>query len=124
MGIFIRNSTDFAADCARTHGECVVARENILLLDSAQEHIAIDHLQRKCGSVVIIPDLHDAAHAWLYHTSCERMGDVVERIFNGHLHAPSSVARPSAEMVLGELHRRRVALPYADCKARVEGFDF
>lgn len=124
MSVFVRNSTDFAADCARTNGECIVARDGIVLLDDGQEYSAIDHLQRKCGSVVIIPHGSDQTQAWLYHTSCKRMADVVGQIFQDHLHAPSSVAQPDAEMMVGELHRRRIGISYDDCKARVDGFSF
>ena len=124
MSVFVKNSTDFGADCARTDGECMVVRDNIIVLDEAHEHLAIDRLQRRCGSVVIIPDGADDKRAWLYHTSCKRMADVVERIFDGHLHTASAVAQPDAEMMIGELHRRQVGLPLHDCRSRVDGFDF
>ena len=36
--------------------------------------------QRKCGNVAIVPDASDNQQSWLYHTSCERMDDVVNQI--------------------------------------------
>jgi hypothetical protein len=124
MGPFVDNPVDFAADCVCHGGRCVVARENFLFLDDGEEVTAIDWLQNKCGHVVVIPDRTSNAHARLYHTSCQRMADVVERIFAGCLSDPVSLPQPSSEMTVGEMHRRNVALPYADCVARVSRFSF
>jgi len=123
MSQFARNARDFAADCVREDGCCTVARENFLFLDDGKELSAVDYLQRNCGHVVIMPEGGDA-HAWLYHTSCQRMTDVVQQIFLDCLDAPVRLPHGFAEMTVGELHRRRITLPYGDCKVRVEGFDF
>ena len=121
---FVENSIHFAADCARENGQCRVARENILFLDGGKELAAIDQLQRKCGHVAIIPDMSFDGKAWLYHTSCERMTDVVQQIFQDCLESAVSLPQSNSEMTIGELQRRRVTISYADCKSRVEGFRF
>lgn len=124
MRMYLKNSLDFSADCAHTQGQCVVARENILFLDDGKEHIAIELLQEKCGIVVITPDASNQGQAWLYHTSCDRMTDVVTQIFQDHLQAPTSIHQSDSEMMVGELHRCRIDIAYSDCRARVDGFSF
>ncbi len=62
--------------------------------------------------------------ALLYHTSCERMTDVVKQIFQDCLESPVSLPQFNSEMSIGELHRQRVTISYDDCKARVKGFRF
>ena len=124
MSQFVENSTHFAADCVRQDGHCRVVRENILFLDDGKELAAVDQLQRKCGHVVIIPDMSLKGKALLYHTSCERMTDVVNQIFQDCLESPVSLSQFNSEMTVGELHRRGVTISYADCRARVEGFRF
>jgi hypothetical protein len=124
MSSFAENSTDFAAECARRNGRCKVARDNFLLLESGTDVTAVDQLQNRCGHVVIIPHGSSAGQAWLYHTSCQRMTDVVRQIFPDCLDAPVSLPQASSEMSLGEMQRRRVGLSYDDCKARVDGFRF
>lgn len=124
MSHFVENPTDFSAACACQDGRCVVARENILFVDEGDDLAAVDHLQRNCGYVVIMPDAASAGNALLYHTSCQRMTDVVEQIFEDRLGAPVSLPQHESEMTLGELQRRPVAISYDDCRARVEGFDF
>ncbi len=73
---------------------------------------------------MIIPDLSSKAKALLYHTSCERMADVVDQIFQDSLESPESLPQFNSEMSVGELQRRRIAISYEDCKARVKGFRF
>lgn len=124
MSEFIVNPIYFSTDCARQNGRCAIVRENILFLDDGKEHVAIDHLQKKCGNVVIMPDTSDTGQAWLYHTSCKRMTDVVSQIFQDDLKAPASLPQPASEMTVGELHRRCVTISYDDCKAKVKGFNF
>ena len=124
MSQFVENSTDFSADCLRQNGRCAVVRENVLFLDDGNELAAVDHLQWKCGYVVIIPDMSYKGKALLYHTSCQRMTDVVEQIFQDCLEAPVSLPQHASEMTLGELHRRCVTISYDDCRVRVEEFDF
>lgn len=123
MSRFVENPTDFAADCVRQNGQCAVLRENFLFLDDGDEFAAVNQLQRKCGHVVIIPDASTEGRALLYHTSCQRMTDAVSQIFQGHLSAPASLPpHASSEMTMGELYRRRVAISYDHCRAKVEGF--
>lgn len=124
MSPFAENSTDFAAECARRNGRCKVARDNFLLLDDGKELAAVDQLQNKCGYVVIIPDDAYQGKAWLYHTSCQRMTDVVGQIFSDCLEAPVSLPQAASEMSLGEMHRRRVTIAYDACKARIDEFGF
>lgn len=124
MTVYLRNSTDFSADCSCTNGQCLVARENFHLLDDGKEADAIDFLQRRCGNVVIIPNPSDKAQAWLYHTSCDRMADAVRQIFRGKLDAPTSVHRLDPEMTTGELHRQRIEISIGECRAKIEGFSF
>ncbi len=124
MSQFVENSVHFAADCVRQDGQCRVARENILFLDDGKELAAVDQLQRKCGYVVIIPDLSSKGKSWLYHTSCERMTDVVNQIFQDRLESPVSLPQFNSEMSVGALQRRRIGISYDDCKARVKGFRF
>jgi hypothetical protein len=122
---FVENSVQFAAECVRQKGQCRVVRENILFLDDGKELAAIDQLQRKCGHVVIIPDMSsNKKKALLYHTSCERMTDVVNQIFQDCLESAVSLPQFNSEMTMGELQRRRVTISYDDCRARVEGFRF
>lgn len=123
MNQFVKNPTDFSEVCRLHDGQCEVVRENILFLDDGEELAAVDNLQRKCGSVVIIPDKPKGT-ALLYHTSCQRMTDAVKQIFQDCLEAPVSLPQHASEMSLGELQRRAVAIPYDDCRARVEAFGF
>lgn len=124
MRTYVENPIHFAAECVRKDGRCVIVRDNILFLDDGSDLAAVDHLHRKCGHVVIVPDASDRAKALLYHTSCDRMADVVKQIFRECLEAPVSLPQLDAEMTVGELHRRRVTMSYDDCRATVEGFDF
>lgn len=124
MSEFLANPIHFATDCAQQNGQCTIVRENILFLDDGKEHTAINRLQRKCGYVVIIPDTSGKEQALLYHTSCKRMTDVVNQIFQDRLKAPASLPQPASEMMVGELHRRCVTMSYDDCKVKVEGFSF
>ncbi len=124
MTQFVENPIHFAADCVRQNGRCTVVRENILFLDDGKELAAVDHLQRKCGYVVITPDTSYEGRALLYHTSCERMSDVVNRIFRDCLESPVSLPQSASEMTVGELHRQRVTISYDDCRARVDDFCF
>jgi hypothetical protein len=124
MSQFVENPTDFSAECRRHNGRCTVVRENIVFLDDGKELAAVDHLQSNCGYVVIIPDMSYEGKALLYHTSCQRMTDVVGQIFQDCLEAPVSLPQHDSEMTLGELHRRCVTISYDDCRARVEGFGF
>lgn len=123
MSSFLKNPTDFAADCACQNGQCEIFRESFLFLDDANELAAVSQLQTKCGFVVIIPDARKE-RALLYHTSCQRMTDAVKQIFEHHLEAPASVSQGTSEMTIGELHRRCVTISYDHCKARIAGFDF
>jgi hypothetical protein len=124
MSAFLRNPTHFAADCARHDGQCEIFRESILFLDDANELAAVSQLQTKCGFVVIIPDASRQERALLYHTSCQRMTDVVKQIFEHHLEEPASVSRAASEMTLGELYRRCVTISYDHCRAKVASFNF
>lgn len=124
MSDFKKNPTDFSAVCARDNGECTVARENILFLDDGEESAAVGHLQLKCSNVVITPDPANPEQAVLYHTSCQRMTDVVEQIFQSALQKPAGLPQHSDEMSLGEVHRRSVDIPYDECKVKVGEFSF
>ncbi|NDP47387.1 MAG: hypothetical protein GZ085_03170 [Sulfuriferula multivorans] len=124
MSKYVENPIHFAAACVPTSGQCAIDRENILFLDDGKEHMAIDLLQRKCGSVVIIPDTSNKGQSLLYHTSCDRMTDVVNQLFQDHLEPPASFPQPASEMMVGELQRQCVTLSYDDCKRKVEGFSF
>ncbi len=124
MSQFVENPTDFSADCLRRNGRCPVVRENILFLDDGNELAAVDRLQWKCEEVVIIPDMSYKGKALLYHTSCQRMTDVVKQIFHDCLEAPVSLPQRALETTIGELHRRCVTISYDDCRVRVEGFGF
>ena len=124
MGQFARNPSDFAADCRQHDGQCPIVRDNFLFLDEGDELAAIDLLEWRCGYVVIVPDAARDDSALLYHTSCQRMTDVVGQVFEGRVEAPVSLPQRPSEMTLGEMHRRRVRLPYADCRVRIAGFDF
>jgi hypothetical protein len=124
MSHFVTNPVDFSAECLRENGQCVVVRENILFLDDGKEPAAIAHLQMKCGYVAIIPDTSNEGQALLFHTSCQRMTDVVRQIFQDSLEAPATLPQHDSEMTVGELHRRRVTLPYDECKIKVEEFSF
>ena len=124
MSQFVDNRTDFAVECLLHEGRCEVVRENILFLDENNERDAVSHLQLKCGYVVITPDRSYRGKALLYHTSCQRMTEVVKRIFQDSLEAPESFPQPASEMTLGELYRRGVSISYDDCRAKVEDFSF
>lgn len=124
MSQFVENPADFSAECRAQNGRCTVVRENVIFLDDGNELAAVDRLQWKCGYVVIVPDISVEGKALLYHTSCQRMTDVVEQIFQDSLEAPVSLPQHAPEMTLGELRRRCVTMSYDDCRARVEGFDF
>ena len=124
MDTFIPNSVGFSVDCVKDDGRCSVKRGNIIFLDEGTEHDAVVYLEMKCGHVVIIPDESDKDQALLYHTSCQRMTDVVGQIFQEHLQAPTSLPQRLSEMTLGELHRRCIVIPYDHCKARVKDFSF
>ena len=124
MGQFVKNPTDFSADCLRHNGQCPVVRENILFLDDGNELAAVHHLQWKCENIVIIPDMSYEGQAVLYHTSCPRMTDVVKQIFQDCLEAPVSFPQRCSELTLGEMHRRSVTISYDDCRKRVDGFGF
>ncbi len=125
MGQFVESSTEFSADCLRQKsGRCTVERENFLFLRDGKEPAAIGQVQWKCGNVVIIPDMSYEGKALLYHTSCQRMTDVVEQIFEDCLEAPVSLPQRASEMTIGELHRRCVTISYDDCRVRVDGFHF
>ena len=124
MSQFVKNSTDFSAACGLDAGECMVARENFVFLEDAEELAAVDYLQRKCGHIVITPDASASGKALLYHTSCRRMADVARQIFEDSLEAPVSLPQYASELTLGELHRQSVSMSYEDCRARVEGFGF
>lgn len=124
MSRFVENPVDFAADCVRQDGKCAVVRENFLFLDHGNELMAIDQLLRKCGNVVIIPDRPGEPQAVLYHTSCQRMTDAVCQIFQDSLGTPTGLPHASKEMTVGEFFRRKVAIPYDRCKARVESYGF
>lgn len=123
MNAFVENPTDFAAECARLKGRCPVSRANFLFLDDGDELAAVDALQRKCGCVVITPAA-SSDRAFLYHTSCQRITDVLTQVFADALGAPASLPQATPEMTLGELQRRRVAASYAHCRAKVAAFSF
>jgi hypothetical protein len=124
MPRFADNPVHFSADCTRHEGRCAIDRKNFLFLEDGQEISAIDRLQNRCGYVVLVPDSANPRGAWLYHTSCPRMADVVEQVFSGCLSASQSVPQRTSEMSVGETHRRCVTLSYADCIARVNRFAF
>ena len=124
MSQFVENSTDFGAECLRHKGRCKVVRENILFLDNGNELAAVDHLQWKCWDVVIVPDMSYQEKVLIYHTSCQRMTDVVKQVFQDCLEVPVSLPQRTSEMTVGELHRRCATISYADCRLRVEGFSF
>lgn len=124
MSRFLKNPTDFAADCACQNGQCEIFRESFLFLDDANELAAVSQLQTKCGFVVIIPDASRKERALLYHTSCQRMTDAVKQVFENHLEEPASLQQGASEMTIGELYRRGVTISYDHCKAKVASFDF
>jgi hypothetical protein len=124
MNQFVDSPVHFAADCVRQNGRCLVVRDNFLFLEDGKELAAVDYLQKKCGHVVILPDASNEGNALLYHTSCARMTDVVNKIFPDCLEAPMSLPQAASEMTVGELHRHRVTIPFNDCRTRVEGFGF
>ena len=124
MGRFVENPVQFAADCACREGRCVIDRDNFLFLDDGDDLAAVDRLQSRCGNVVIAPDPSDRRRALVYHTSCDRMSDVVGQIFLGHLGTPESLPQADPEMSIGALYRRGVAIAYDDCRARVARFPF
>lgn len=125
MNRYVENPADFSAECTCRGGVCKVARENFLFLDDGNELAAVGRLQSRCGHVVIIPDEPGGTRAVLYHTSCQRMSDVVHQIFREALEAPSSLPHaPSGEMTLGALYRRGIAIAYDHCKTRVARFGF
>ena len=96
----------------------------VIFLDDEGEAATVARLRMQCGAVVIVPDATNADRSWLYHTSCQRMTDVVSQIFGGSMEAPISLPQEPADMTLGELYRQSVTMPYVGCKARVESFDF
>ncbi len=124
MRQFVENPVHFSADCMRTNGRCTVVRDNFIFLDNGKELAAVDHLQRKCGHVVIIPSTSHNETALLYHTSCQRMADVIKQIFQDCLEAAESLPQSASEMSIGELHRRCLTIPYDRCKLRVDNFGF
>ena len=125
MSEFIENPTNFSAQCACHGGRCEISRRNFLFLDDGNELAAIDRLHNRCGHVVVIPGLVPNGRAWLYHTSCQRMTDVVKQIFEHHLGEPATLPHTSSsEMTLGALYRRALAMPYDRCRVRVESFTF
>lgn len=125
MSPFVENPADFSAECRCRGGRCMIARENFLFLDDGNELAAVGRLQTRCGHIVIIPDASARGRAVLYHTSCQRMTDVVSQIFRDALGAPATLPQAaSAEMTLGALYRRPLTLPYERCRAKVEGFAF
>jgi hypothetical protein len=124
MGRFVENPVHFAADCVRQAGQCMVVRDNFVFVDDGKELDAVDHLQRTCGHVVLIPDQANHGNAVLYHASCQRMNDVIHQLFSDCLEAPVSLPQSFSEMTVGELHRRGVVMSYDDCRARVDRFDF
>jgi hypothetical protein len=124
MSHFVTNPINFSVECVREDGQCMVVIDNILFLDDGEESAAIAYLQEKCGHVVIIPDTSNKGQVLLYHTSCQRMTDVVNQIFQDSLEAPASLPQHFSEMTVGELHRRCVTIPYDDCKVRVQAFSF
>ena len=124
MSQFVRNSTNFSAECLRHNGLCKISRENILFLDDGNEQDAVSYLQFKCGHIVVIPVLSNKGNAMLYHTSCQRMTDVVRQIFQDSLKTPVSLPLCNPEMTLGKLYRHSLIISYDDSKARVEGFSF
>lgn len=125
MSHFAKNPTDFSAACQIHDGECAVSRDNILFLDNGDEAAAVDQLVRECGHVVIIPDASSNGKALLYHTSCQRMTDAVQQIFQDSLGDPVGLPQQGgSELSLGELQRRPVSIPFGDCRARVDAFDF
>jgi hypothetical protein len=124
MNKFVENPTDFAAECARQDGQCTVARENFIFLDDGDEPAAVRSLHMKCGHVVIIPDESRHGQAVLYHTSCQRMTDVVSQIFADVLGAAASLPGASSEMTVGQLYRRAVSSSPGECRSRVDGFAF
>lgn len=111
-------------DCAQKNGQCSVTIKNFLFLDDGQEISAVDFLMKKCGHVVIMPDASSQGRALLYHTSCARMADVVDKIFADCLEAPQRLPHGASEMTVGELHRRGVTITYDDCRERVTSFEF
>ena len=123
MSQFVENPGHFAAECVRQKGRCAVRRENILFLDHGQELAAIGQVQTKCGNVVIIPDTAEKGQALLYHTSCDRMTDVIKQIFRDSLEEPSSLPQAYPEMTVGTLQRRRIKLSYDACRSKVDAFD-
>ena len=124
MSQFVENPTHFSAECWQREGQCSVTRKNIIFLDNGKEQAAVDYLQKKCGYVVIIPDASNRSQAWLYHTSCDRMTDVIKKIFQDQLQPPEPLTHRASEMSLGELHRRGVAVSYDNCRQKVESFRF
>lgn len=124
MSRFVENPTDFGAECMCQGGRCAIDRENFVFLDGGNELAAVGRLQTRCGHVVIIPDTSGEAQTLLYHTSCQRMSDVVSQIFRDALGAPASLPQASPEMTVGALYRRRVSISYDHCRATVEGFGF
>jgi hypothetical protein len=124
MTKFVRNATDFSADCALKNGQCRIARENFLFLKNGDETAAVRELQMKCGHVVIVGDKSRKGKALLYHTSCQRMTDVVSQLFADALGAPASVQGSAGEMTVGDLYRRSVAVSFDTCRAKVKRFAF
>lgn len=124
MSNFVQNSIQFSADCFQNNGLCVITPESFLFLDDAKEDAAIAQLHMECGKVVLIPDALNKGQTFLYHTSCDRITDVVNQIFQDALEELVHISQLDAEQTLGELCRRRVAMQYGECKAKVDGFSF
>jgi hypothetical protein len=78
----------------------------------------------ECGKVLLIPDAVNKGQTLLYHTSCDRITDVVKQIFQNALEELVCISQLNAEQTLGELYRRRVAMHLDDCKAKIEAFSF
>jgi hypothetical protein len=51
----------------------------------------------KITRIVIIPDMSGNRQALLYHTSCDRMTDLVSQTFQDSLQAPASLPQPASE---------------------------
>lgn len=125
MSRFVENPAEFSAQCTCQGGRCAIARENFLFLGDGNELAAVGRLQSRCGHVVIIPDASSQTGALLYHTSCQRMTDVVTQIFEPYLGEAASLPQSaSPEMTLGALYRRPVAMSFHRCREKVERFGF
>lgn len=124
MSDFVENPSDFSAECQRQNGRCEIVRENILFLNDGNQLAAVNHLQWKCGHIVIVPSGSSEGEALLFHTSCQRMTDVIGQIFPDCLNEPERFAQGTSEQSLGEILRRRLTISFDDCRSRVEQFVF